>query len=64
MSAYDKLDTLKITLPELTPPVAAFIPSLRTGNLLFLSGQIAKNDGKPRVGFRLDRVEIELVAEI
>jgi hypothetical protein len=64
MSAYDKLDTLKITLPELTPPVAAFIPFLRTGNLLFLSGQIAKNDGKPWVGFRLDRVEIELVAEI
>jgi len=50
MSVYDKLDTLKITLPELTPPVAAFVPFLRTGNLLFLSGQIAKNGGKPWVG--------------
>ena len=50
MSVYEKLDALNITLPELTPPVAAFVPFLRTGNLLFLSGQIAKNNGKPWVG--------------
>jgi enamine deaminase RidA (YjgF/YER057c/UK114 family) len=34
----------------LTPPVAAFVPYLRTGNLIFLSGHIAKIDGKPWVG--------------
>jgi enamine deaminase RidA (YjgF/YER057c/UK114 family) len=50
MSVYEKLNALNITLPELTPPVAAFVPFLRTGNLLFLSGQIAKNNGKPWVG--------------
>ena len=50
MSVYEKLDSLKITLPRLTPPVAAFAPFLRSGNLLFLSGHIAKNDGKPWVG--------------
>jgi enamine deaminase RidA (YjgF/YER057c/UK114 family) len=50
MSVYDKLDALNITLPKPAPPVAAFIPFLRTGNLLFLSGHIAKNDGKPCVG--------------
>lgn len=50
MSVYEKLDALKITLPEPTPPVAAFVPCLRTGNLFFLSGHIAKNDGKPWVG--------------
>ncbi|MGA2426563.1 MAG: RidA family protein [Terriglobales bacterium] len=50
MSVYDKLDSLNITLPKPTPPVAAFIPFLRTGNLLFLSGHIAKNDGKPWIG--------------
>ena len=50
MSVYEKLDTLKIKLPELAPPVAAFVPFLRTGNLLFLTGHIAKNDGKPWVG--------------
>jgi enamine deaminase RidA (YjgF/YER057c/UK114 family) len=50
VSVYQKLDALNIALPQLTPPVAAFLPFLRTGNLLFLSGHIAKNDGKPWVG--------------
>jgi len=50
MSIYEKLSDLNITLPELTPPVAAFVPYLRTGNLIFLSGHIAKIDGNPWVG--------------
>ncbi len=50
MSIYKKLGDLNITLPELTPPVAAFVPYLRTGNLIFLSGHIAKIDGNPWVG--------------
>jgi enamine deaminase RidA (YjgF/YER057c/UK114 family) len=37
-------------LPELTPPVAAFVPYLRTGNLIFLAGHIAKINGKPWIG--------------
>ncbi|MFZ0802153.1 MAG: RidA family protein [Terriglobales bacterium] len=50
MSVYEKLDALNITLPELTPPVAAFVPFMRVGNLLLLSGHIAKSNGKPWVG--------------
>ena len=50
MSIYKKLNDLNITVPELTPPVAAFVPYLRTGNLIFLSGHIAKIDGNPWVG--------------
>jgi len=50
MSVYEKLDALNIALPELTLPVAAFVPFLRTGNLLFISGHIAKNGAKPWVG--------------
>src|SRR6184192_1791052 len=50
MSVYQKIQALNITLPELTPPVAAFVPFVRTGNLLFLSGHIAKIAGKPWVG--------------
>jgi enamine deaminase RidA (YjgF/YER057c/UK114 family) len=50
MSLYARLDALHITLPQLTPPVAAFVPFLRTGNLVFLSGHIAKNDGQPWIG--------------
>ena len=50
MSVYEKLRDLDITLPELTAPVAAFLPFVSAGNLLFLSGHIAKTDGKPWVG--------------
>jgi len=50
VSVYEKLDALHITFPELTSPVAAFVPFLRSGNLLFSSGHIAKINGKPWVG--------------
>ncbi len=50
MSVYEKLEALNITLPQPVPPVAAFVPFVRTGNLLFLSGHIAKKDGKPWTG--------------
>jgi enamine deaminase RidA (YjgF/YER057c/UK114 family) len=50
MSVYTKLKSLNIALPAVTPPVAAFVPYLRTGNLLFVSGHIAKKEGKPWVG--------------
>jgi enamine deaminase RidA (YjgF/YER057c/UK114 family) len=50
MSVYDKLEALGISLPPLTPPIAAFVPFVQAGDLLFLSGHIAKRDGKPWVG--------------
>lgn len=45
-----KLTELGITLPPLAAPAAAYLPFVRTGNLLFVSGHIAKKDGKPWVG--------------
>ena len=50
MSVYDKLQDLGITLPPVSAPAAAYVPFVRTGNLLFLSGHIAKKDGKAWVG--------------
>ncbi len=50
MSATQRLKDLGIELPPLAAPVAAFAPFVRTGNLLFLSGHIAKRDGKPWTG--------------
>jgi enamine deaminase RidA (YjgF/YER057c/UK114 family) len=50
MSVYEKLSALGLSLPQLTPPAAAFVPFVRTGELLFVSGHIAKRDGKPWVG--------------
>jgi len=50
MSVYEKLQNLNIVLPRVDPPVAAFVPFVRTGNLVFISGHIAKKDGKPWTG--------------
>ena len=45
-----KLTELGITLPPLAIPAAAYLPFTRTGNLMFLSGHIAKKDGKVWAG--------------
>ncbi len=50
MSIYDKLAELNITLPPVSTPAAAYVPFVQTGNLVFLSGHIAKQDGKVWVG--------------
>jgi enamine deaminase RidA (YjgF/YER057c/UK114 family) len=50
MNIYDQLATLQITLPPVAIPAAAYVPFVQTGNLVFLSGHIAKRDGKPWVG--------------
>jgi enamine deaminase RidA (YjgF/YER057c/UK114 family) len=50
MSVYDKLKELGIALPPVAKPAAAYVPFVQTGNLVFLSGHIAKKDGKTWVG--------------
>jgi enamine deaminase RidA (YjgF/YER057c/UK114 family) len=50
MSVYDKLTQLDIELPPVSVPAAAYVPFAKTGNLVFLSGHVAKKDGKPWVG--------------
>jgi enamine deaminase RidA (YjgF/YER057c/UK114 family) len=50
MSAKARLAELGITLPPLLVPAAAYVPFVRTGALIFISGHIARRDGKPWVG--------------
>jgi enamine deaminase RidA (YjgF/YER057c/UK114 family) len=50
VSIYDRLTELGITLPPVAAPAAAYVPFVRTGNLVFLSGHIAKREGKAWVG--------------
>ena len=50
MSIQDRLQVLSITLPPLSTPAAAYVPFVRSGNLVFVSGHIAKRDGKAWVG--------------
>jgi enamine deaminase RidA (YjgF/YER057c/UK114 family) len=42
----DRLAALGLTLPVPPKPVAAYIPFVRSGNLVFISGQIPFRDGK------------------
>jgi enamine deaminase RidA (YjgF/YER057c/UK114 family) len=50
MSIQDRLTALGISLPPVSVPAAAYVPFVQTGNLVFISGHIAKKDGKPWVG--------------
>ncbi|MEG2631601.1 MAG: RidA family protein [Comamonas sp.] len=50
MSVYNKLNELQIELPALAVPAAAYLPYVQTGALVFLSGHIAKKDGKVWAG--------------
>jgi enamine deaminase RidA (YjgF/YER057c/UK114 family) len=50
MTIADRLSSLGITLPAVATPAAAYLPFMRTGNLVFLSGHIAKKDGAVWVG--------------
>jgi hypothetical protein len=50
LSVYETLESLKIELPALTKPVAAFVPFTRVGALVFVSCHIAKRNGQPWEG--------------
>ncbi len=50
MSINEKLAALGITLPPVSTPAAAYVPFVRSGNLVFISGHIARREGKPWVG--------------
>jgi len=50
MTVSARLAALGITLPPVAVPAAAYVPFVRSGNLVFISGHIAKKDGKPWVG--------------
>jgi len=51
MSIQSKLAELGLTLPVAAAPVAAYVPAVRTGNLVFTAGQLPLVDGKiPFIG--------------
>jgi len=50
MSIQQKLHDLQITLPAVATPAAAYVMFVQTGNTVYLSGHIAKKDGKVWVG--------------
>ena len=46
MSASERLAKLGLTLPPVVPPVASYVPALRSGDLVFTSGQLPVVEGR------------------
>jgi enamine deaminase RidA (YjgF/YER057c/UK114 family) len=43
---YAKLQELGLTLPEVAPPLAAYVPAVQSGNYVYVSGQLPLVEGK------------------
>ena len=50
MSIYQKIEELQLVLPPVATPAAAYVMFARSGNLVFLSGHLAKKEGQVWVG--------------
>ena len=60
MSATERLKNLGIILPQPAAAIAAYVPFVRTSNLVFISGQLPLLDGKvSQTGLLGDSVSIE-----
>ncbi|WP_347554753.1 RidA family protein [Robbsia sp. KACC 23696] len=49
-AVYTRLEAAGITLPAANAPAAAYVMAAQSGNLVHLSGHIARKDGQPWVG--------------
>lgn len=64
MTPEDRLEELGLSLPQAPAPVAAYVPAVRTGDLVFVSGQLPFEDGELRVSGRVpDQVDAETATE-
>jgi enamine deaminase RidA (YjgF/YER057c/UK114 family) len=68
MSAVEeRLAELGLTVPEVVPPVAAYVPVVRDGNLVFTSGQLPMVDGSlaatGKVGAEVDADAAKILAQ-
>ena len=65
MSAAERLAALGVTLPPVVAPVAAYVPAVRTGAYVYVSGQLPVVDGKlPATGKVGDTVSVEEAASL
>jgi enamine deaminase RidA (YjgF/YER057c/UK114 family) len=68
MSLKEKIDSLGLTLPVAALPIAAYVPAVKTGNLVFVAGQLPLVDGKiikeGKVGKEVTPEEAKEMAQI
>ena len=67
-SVEQKIKELGLALPETSKPLAAYIPAVQTGNLVFTSGQLPMVDGKlsvtGKVGAEVSVEQAKALAEV
>ena len=62
--AEDRLSALGLQLPQVSTPVANYIPAVRTGNLLFIAGQVPRGeDGAMITGKVGDTMDVDAAYE-
>jgi enamine deaminase RidA (YjgF/YER057c/UK114 family) len=63
-----RLAELGLTLPEVVRPLAAYVPAVRTGNYVYVSGQLPMVDGQlpatGKVGAEVDVAQARALARI
>ncbi|MGF2944927.1 RidA family protein [Mycobacterium sp. Lab-001] len=68
MSASARLVQLGVTLPEVVTPLAAYLPAVRTGNLVYTAGQLPMEAGKlagtGKVGAEVTPEEAKAMARV
>lgn len=65
MDIKEKLNKMGITLPPPPSPAGSYIPAIKTGNLIFLSGVLPFQDGNLPITGRVDRdVTIEEASKL
>jgi enamine deaminase RidA (YjgF/YER057c/UK114 family) len=68
MSIKEKIESLGLTLPVAALPVAAYVPAVKTGNLVFVAGQLPLVDGKivkeGKVGKEVTSEEAKEMAQV
>ena len=68
MSIKEKISSLGLSLPTAAAPVAAYVPAVKSGNLVFTAGQLPVVDGKllkeGKVGRDVTAEEVKELAQI
>lgn len=68
MSIREKISSLGLTLPTAAAPVAAYVPAVKSGNLIFTAGQLPVVDGKlvkqGKVGAEVSAEDAKELAQI
>ena len=64
MSATARLAELGISLPPVATPAGSYVPAVRTGNLVYTSGQVPMEATKGKVGAEVSAEDAQAAARV